>query len=62
MIEDLFLIEKQTYRNSPIHELDARAKIVLCFAAVVAMVAVPYSPLVFPVGLVFFLLFALLWG
>jgi len=62
MIEDLFLIEKQTYSNSPIHELDARAKIVLCFAAVVAMVAVPYSPLVFPVGLVFFLLFALLWA
>jgi len=62
MIEDLFFIEKQASRKSPVHDLDARAKIILCFAAVVAMVAVPYSPVVFPVGLVFFLLFALLWG
>ena len=62
MIEDLFFIEKQASRKSPVHDLDARAKIILCFAAVVAMVAVPYSPVVFPVGLVFFLLFALLWA
>ncbi|MEM2123730.1 MAG: cobalt ECF transporter T component CbiQ [Methanolinea sp.] len=62
MIEDLFAIEKQAAGRSPVHALDARAKIVLCFSAVVAMVAVPYSPLVFPVGLVFFLLFSVLWA
>jgi cobalt/nickel transport system permease protein len=62
MIEDLFIIEKQANRKSPVHDLDARAKIVTCFAAVVSMVAVPYSPIVFPVGLVFFTLFAILWA
>ncbi|MCQ8894588.1 MAG: cobalt ECF transporter T component CbiQ [Methanolinea sp.] len=62
MIEDLFFIEKQTYRKSPLHDLDARAKIILSFAAIIAMVAVPYSPLVFPVGGTFFLLFVILWG
>lgn len=62
MIEELFFIEKQAYRKSPVHDIDARAKIILCFAAVVAMVAVPYSPVVFPIGLVFFLLFAILWA
>ncbi|HQE86198.1 MAG TPA: cobalt ECF transporter T component CbiQ [Methanolinea sp.] len=62
MIEELFFIEKQAYRKSPVHDIDARAKIILCFAAIVAMVAVPYSPVVFPVGLVFFLLFAILWA
>lgn len=62
MIEDLFSIEKQAAGNSPIHALDARAKIVLCISAVVAMVAVPYSRLVFPVGLVFILLFSVLWA
>lgn len=62
MIEELFFIEKHAYGKSPVHELDARVKIILCFSAVFAMVAVPYSPLVFPVGLIFFLLFSILWA
>lgn len=62
MIEDLFFLEKQTYRKSPVHLLDARVKIVIAFAAIVAIVAVPYSTVIYLVGLVFFLFFALLWA
>lgn len=62
MIEDLFFLEKQTYKKSFIHDLDARVKIIVAFAAIVAMVAVPYSPLVFPVALVFLVFLLLLWG
>lgn len=62
MIEDLFFIEKQAYKKSIIHDLDSRVKIILCFAAIVAMVAVPYSPLVFPVAFTFILFFLVLWA
>ena len=62
MIEDLFFIEKQTYKKSLIHDLDARVKIAVCFAVIVAMVAVPYSPLVFPVAVTFAVFFAALWA
>lgn len=62
MIEDLFFIEKQTYKKSIIHNLDSRVKIILCFAAIVAMVAVPYSPLVVPVAFTFTLFFLVLWA
>ena len=62
MIEDLFFLEKQTYRKSPVHLLDARVKIVIAFAAIVAIVAVPYSTVIYLVGAVFFLFFALLWA
>jgi len=58
MIEDLFFLEKQTYKKSIIHDLDARVKIVVSFAAIVAMVAVPYSPLVMPVAVAFAIFFA----
>ena len=61
MIEDLFFIEKQTYQRSVIHELDARVKIVICFAVIVAMVATPYSPLVFPVAGTFAVFLLFLW-
>jgi cobalt/nickel transport system permease protein len=61
MIEELFSIEKDAYKDSMIHRLDARVKIVLCFAAIIALVAVPYSPMVFPVGVIFFCFVAALW-
>ncbi|MDD1696364.1 MAG: cobalt transporter, partial [Methanoregula sp.] len=61
MIEDLFSIEKQAYRNSFMHRLDARVKIILTFAVIIAIVAVPYSIMVFTVGSVFFLFFLALW-
>jgi cobalt/nickel transport system permease protein len=62
MIEDLFTIERFAYRQSIIHSLDARAKIIATLAAIIAMVAIPYTPVTFAVGLVFLILIACLWG
>jgi len=62
MIEELFNIEKHSYRDSRIHRLDARVKIIVAFAVIVAMVAVPYSTMVFTVGAIFFLFFIILWA
>jgi cobalt/nickel transport system permease protein len=61
MIEELFQIEKDAYKDSVIHRLDARVKIVIAFAAIIALVAVPYSTMIYTVGVVFFLLVAFLW-
>jgi cobalt/nickel transport system permease protein len=61
MIEELFYIEKSAYRNSLIHLLDARVKILGMFAVIIAMVAMPFSPLVFTVGFFFFAFLAILW-
>jgi cobalt/nickel transport system permease protein len=62
MIEELFDIERFANRDSVIHRLDARVKIIVVFAAIVAMVAVPYSTMVFTVGAIFFLFFMVLWA
>ena len=62
MIEDLFFLEKQAYQKSPVHSLDARVKIIIAFAAIIAIVAVPYSTVIYTVGAVFFLFVALLWA
>jgi cobalt/nickel transport system permease protein len=62
MIEDLFLIEKHTYRDSFMHRLDARVKIIIAFAAIVAIVSIPYSTAIYTVGAVFFLFFMVLWA
>lgn len=62
MIEDLFFIEKQAYRESLMHRLDARVKIILAFAVIIAIVAVPYSIMVYTVGATFFLFFLILWA
>lgn len=62
MIEDLFLIEKQAYRDSRIHRMDARVKILIALAAIIAIIALPYTPLVFLVAALFYLLFLLFWG
>jgi cobalt/nickel transport system permease protein len=61
MIEELFDIERFASRDSFIHRLDARVKIIVVFATIVAMVAVPYSTMVFTVGAIFFLFFMVLW-
>jgi cobalt/nickel transport system permease protein len=61
MIEELFYIEKSAYRDSFVHQLDARVKILGMFAVIIAMVAVPYSPLVFTVGIIFFAFIVMLW-
>jgi len=62
MIEELFQIEKHAYKDSRIHRLDARVKILLTFAAIIAIVAVPYSDMIYTVGAVFFVFFVILWA
>jgi cobalt/nickel transport system permease protein len=62
MIEELFLIEKDAQKDSMIHRLDARVKIVIAFAAIIALVAVPYSTMIYTVGIIFFAFFCLLWA
>jgi cobalt/nickel transport system permease protein len=62
MIETLFQIERDAYRDSPVHRLDARVKITIAFAAIIALVAVPYSTMIYSVGAIFFLFFCVLWA
>lgn len=61
MIEDLFQIERDAHRDSIIHRLDSRVKIAIAFAAIIALVAVPYSTMIYTVGAVFFVFFGILW-
>lgn len=61
MIEELFIIEKSTYRDSIIHRLDARVKIIMIFALIIAMVAMPYTTAVYPVAGIFFVFLVFLW-
>jgi cobalt/nickel transport system permease protein len=63
MIEELFQIERDAYRDSVIHRIDARVKIVIAFAAIIALVAVPYSErdMVCTVGALFLLFSCALW-
>jgi cobalt/nickel transport system permease protein len=62
MIEDLFFLERQAYRDSVLHRLDARVKILAFFAVIIAIVAVPYSTAVYTAGILLFIFFALLWA
>jgi cobalt/nickel transport system permease protein len=62
MIEELFYIEKAAYRDSFVHQLDARVKIISMFSVIIAMVAIPYSPSVFIIGALFFTFLAVLWS
>jgi cobalt/nickel transport system permease protein len=61
MIEELFDIERYAYRDSIMHRLDARVKIIVVFAAIIAIVSIPYSPVIFTVGAIFFMFFIVLW-
>jgi cobalt/nickel transport system permease protein len=62
MIEEIFQIEKHAYKDSYIHRLDARVKIILAFAVIIAIVSVPYSIMVYTVGAIFFGFFLVLWA
>jgi cobalt/nickel transport system permease protein len=62
MIENLFQIERDAYKDSIIHRIDARVKIAIAFAAIIALVAVPYSTMIYTVGIIFFLFFCILWA
>ena len=62
MMEELFYIEKSSYRDSIVHQLDARVKIIGLFAIIIAMVAIPYSRTVLTTGILFFAFLAALWA
>ncbi len=62
MIEELQNIERQAMGNSRVHRLDARTKIILAFAAIIAMVAYPYSKDVIVPGMLLFAFFSVLWA
>ncbi len=62
MIEELFRIERDALKDSVIHRLDARVKIAIAFAAIIALVAVPYSTMIFTVGIIFYVFFCVLWA
>jgi cobalt/nickel transport system permease protein len=62
MIEELFAIEKDAYGDSVIHRLDARLKIVLAFAVIIALVAFPFTRGIYWLCGIFFLFFLVLWA
>jgi cobalt/nickel transport system permease protein len=62
MIDELYDIERMAYRDSPVHRLDARVKILICFACIIAVVAFPYSTQVYLFGGVMFLFFLGMWA
>ena len=62
MIEELFYIEKSAYRDSFVHQLDARVKIAGMFTLIIAMVAIPYTPSVFITGALFLAFLSVLWA
>lgn len=62
MIDELFTIERSAIRQSVLHLLDARVKLIVVCAAIVAMVSIPYSPVVYTIAGFFFLLLLVLWG
>jgi len=62
MIDDLYFIEKYAYRESVVHRLDARIKLLIALAAIVAIVALPYSTKVYELGAVLAALVVVLWA
>lgn len=62
MIDDLYSIEKSAYRDSVIHRLDARVKLLVALAGIVAIVAMPYSTKIYELGAVLFAFFLVLWA
>jgi len=61
MIEELFDIQEVSHKKSLLHSVDARVKLIIALAIIVAMVAVPYSTVVYQVAFYFFLFFIILW-
>lgn len=62
MIEQLFAIEQVAQGNSLVHRCDARVKILVVFAFIIAVVAFPYTTGVYLPCAVFLGFFAVLWA
>ncbi|MFA5396475.1 MAG: cobalt ECF transporter T component CbiQ [Methanogenium sp.] len=61
MIEHLATIERDAQGTSRVHQLDARVKILITFAAIISMVAMPYSTAIYPLAICWFGLFIVWW-
>ena len=59
LIDELFDIEREAYRTSPIHALDARIKLILCLLGLLVTVLLPYGTAELFAFVVIYLLF---WG
>ncbi|HDR72785.1 MAG TPA: cobalt ECF transporter T component CbiQ [Methanoculleus sp.] len=62
MLELLASIERDAGRCSAIHALDARVKLIMSVAVIVAAVAYPYTVSVYWLGLLFGAFFIVLWA
>jgi cobalt/nickel transport system permease protein len=62
MIEILASIERDAGRSSFIHGIDARVKLIVSIAVIVAAVAYPYTTSVYRLGMLFGGIFVLLWA
>lgn len=59
LIDELFDIEREAYRKSPLHALDARIKLVICLPGLLVTVLLPYGSAELFAFLIIYLLF---WG
>jgi cobalt/nickel transport system permease protein len=59
LIDELFDIEREAYRKSPVHSLDARVKLILCLFGLLVTILLPYGK-VEPVA--FTIIYLLFWG
>ncbi len=62
MIEILASIERDAGRSSIIHGIDARVKLIVSIAVIVAAVAYPYTSSVYWLGMLFGGIFVFLWA
>ena len=62
MIDDLYFIEESAYRNSVIHRLDARVKLLVALAGIITIVAMPYSMKIYKLGAILFAFSLVLWA
>jgi cobalt/nickel transport system permease protein len=59
LIDELFDIEREAYRKSPIHVLDPRIKLIICLLGLLMTVILPYGTAELGAFLVIYMLF---WG
>lgn len=59
LIDELFDIEREAYRTSPMHSLDSRVKLILCLLGLLVTVLLPYGKAELFAFVVIYMLF---WG
>ena len=67
LIDELFDIEREAYRKSPVHSMDARVKLILCILALLVTVLLPYvriddQIIAWPQIFAFIVIYMLFWG